>query len=94
MIRDMAFTKVEAIHTGELEFSQLTLPCDCHVGDIVNSIKAFRRFFFKNTSQNSWISLHISATNEKCLLRSYRSTAYISTYGGPGLYNYRWAMST
>ena len=47
MIKDMAHMNVEAVHTGELEFSQLTLPCDCHVGDVVNSIKAFRRFFFK-----------------------------------------------
>ena len=38
-------TKVEA--TGRLEFSQLAIPCDCQVGDLVNSMKDFRRLFYK-----------------------------------------------
>ena len=45
MIIDMVPTNVEA--TGQFDFSQLALPCDCQVGDLVNSMKDFRRFFFK-----------------------------------------------
>ena len=46
-IVDMVSSALKAGPTGMLTFSELTVPCDCEAGKLVNAIKAFRRFWFK-----------------------------------------------
>ena len=36
--------KVDAI--GDLEFLDVTLPCDCQAGNLINSLKQFKRYFY------------------------------------------------
>ena len=43
---DMVPSFMKSPARGEIVFSDITLPCDCQVGNLVNSLKDFKRYFY------------------------------------------------